>query len=136
MPNTENISTMLVHVGGDLLKFVTSRQELQSRLDIVRTAWNMSLHTKADRQLKLKRFLRKQKSVAPNKEALKGLESEIKRIIKQKIKTYPDFKDEIVNAEALEKTKNEYEIKAYFKDKEKEKEEMKKLSLYVFLKIK
>jgi hypothetical protein len=113
---------MLVHVGGDLLKFVTSRQELQSRLDIVRTAWNMSLHTKADRQLKLKRFLRKQKSVAPNKEALKGLESEIKRIIKQKIKTYPDFKDEIVNAEALEKTKNEYEIKAYFKDKEKEKE--------------
>jgi len=118
MSNNENVSEMLVHVGGDLLKSVHSLQEMQARLDIVKTAWNMSLNTRADRKVKLKQFLKKQREFAPSKEALKNLESEIKKIMKQKILLYPEIDNGITNAEAIEKTKNEYEIKAHFKDKE------------------
>jgi len=111
-----NVSEMLVHIAGDLLTFANSQQELQSRLDIVRTAWNMSLNTRNDRRLELKRFIRKQKGVAPSKEALKGLESELKRIMKEKVSAYPDIDREIVKAEAIEKENGDYEIKAYFEE--------------------
>jgi len=114
-----NLSEMLVNVGGELLTSVNSRQEIQSRLDIIITAWNMSLSSREDRKVKLKRFIRKQKGVAPSKEALKGLEAEIKRMIKQKISLYPDIDDEVVRAEAIEKGDDDFEIKAYFQDKEK-----------------
>ena len=105
MTLNENISQMLVDISGDLLQSVTHQRELQSRLDIVVTAWNMSLHSKLDRPLKLKRFLRKQKGFAPSKEALKGLEAEIKKIIKHKDNLYPDFDTELVRAEAIQQTK-------------------------------
>jgi hypothetical protein len=117
MSNNENISEMLVHVAGDLLKSVHSLQEMQARLDIVKTAWNMSLNTRADRKVKLKKFLKKQRKFAPNKEALKSLEAEIKRIMKQKTDLYPEVDNEITNAEAIEKAEGEYEVKAYFEDK-------------------
>tara|TARA_R110001592_G_scaffold238227_2_gene497742 strand:+ start:33056 stop:33751 length:696 start_codon:yes stop_codon:yes gene_type:complete len=47
---------MLVDISGDLFESVSNHQEMQSRLDIVVTAWNMTLDSRADRQLKLKRF--------------------------------------------------------------------------------
>jgi len=120
MPDNENISQMLVDISDDLLQSVDNKKEMQSRLDIIVTAWNMSLHPRVDRQLKLKRFIRKQKSFAPSKEALKSLESEIKKIIKHKINLYPDTDTELVRAEAVEQTSDSYEIKVYFKDKEEE----------------
>jgi len=113
---------MLVHVGGDLLKFVNSQQEMQARLDIVKTAWNMSLNSRADTKVELKRFIKKQRKLAPSNEALKGLELEIKRIIKQKNLLYPEINSEVVNAEAIEKEKDDYEIKAYFKAKDETKD--------------
>ena len=61
MLDNQNVSQMLVDIGGDLLQSVTNHQEMQSRLDIVVTAWNMTLDPRVDRQLKLKRFLRKQR---------------------------------------------------------------------------
>ncbi len=120
MSNNENVSEMLVHVAGDLLKSVHSLQEMQARLDIVKTAWNMSLNTRADRKVKLQQFLKKQREFAPNKEALKNLESEIKKIMKQKMLLYPEINNGVTNAEAIEKSKDEYEVKAYFKDKDLE----------------
>lgn len=118
MSKNENVSEMLVHVGGDLLKCATSLQEMQARLGIVKTAWNMSLISRADRKAELKSFIKKQKEFAPNKEALKGLEAEIKQVIKQKNRLYPDIDSEVVNAEAIEKGRGDYEIKAYFKSKD------------------
>jgi len=118
MSNNTNISEMLVNVGGDLLKSVNSLQEMQARLDIVKTAWNMSLNSRADRKIKLKQFLNKQKQFAPNKEALKNLESDIKSIMKQKIILYPEIESGVVKIEVIENAKGEYEINAHFKDKE------------------
>lgn len=120
MSENENISQMLVDISGDLLQAIDNKQEMQSRLDIVVTAWNMSLHPKIDRPVKLKRFLRKQKGAAPNKEVLKSLEAEIKKIIKHKDNLYPDTDTELVRAEAIQQTKETYEIKVFFKDKEEE----------------
>ena len=117
--NEMNFSEMLINVGGELLTSVNSRQEIQSRLDIIIIAWNMSLSSREDRKSELKRFIRKQKGVAPSKEALKALEAEIKRMIKQKISLYPEVDDKIVRAEALAKGDNDFEIKVYFQDKEK-----------------
>jgi len=120
MSDNENISQMLVDISGDLLQSVENKQEMQSRLDIIVTAWNMSLHSRADRPLKLKRFIRKQKGLAPSKEALKELESAIKKVIKHKLNLYPDVDTELVKAEANEQANNTYEIKVHFKDKEEE----------------
>ena len=120
MSDNENISQMLVDISGDLLQAIDNKQEMQSRLDIVVTAWNMSLQPKIDRPVKLKRFLRKQKGAAPSKEVLKSLEAEIKKIIKHKDNLYPDANTELVRAEAIQQTKETYEIKVFFKDKEEE----------------
>lgn len=120
MSENQNISQMLVDISGDLLQSIDNKQEMQSRLDIVVTAWNMSLHPKIDRPVKLKRFLRKQKSAAPNKEVLKSLEAEIKKIIKHKDNLYPDTNTELVRAEAIQQTKESYQINVFFKDKEEE----------------
>tara|TARA_B100001063_G_C16500833_1_gene421957 strand:+ start:118 stop:546 length:429 start_codon:yes stop_codon:yes gene_type:complete len=120
MSDNQNISQMLVDISGDLLQSVGNKQEMQSRLDIVIVAWNMSLHSRLDRPLKLKRFLRKQKGQAPSKEALKALESEIKKIIKHKDNLYPDACTELVRAEAVQQTNESYEIKVFFKDKDEE----------------
>lgn len=120
MSDTENYSQMLVDISGDLLQSVSSPREMQSRADMLVTGWNMSLLPSADRALKMKRFLRKLKGTAPSKEALKGLEAEIKKVIKHKMNLYPNVMTELVRAEAIEQTKGNFEIKAYFKDKEEE----------------
>ena len=120
MSDNENISQMLVDVSDDLLQSASNKQEMQSRVDIVVTGWNMSLHSRIDRPLKLKRFIRKQKGMAPSKDALKGLEAEIKKVLKHKLNLYPDVTTELVRAEAIEHAHGSYEIKAYFKDKDEE----------------
>jgi|GEM_PF-6835423 len=120
MSDNENISQMLVDISGDLLQSVENKQEMQSRLDILVTAWNLSLHSRTDRPLKLKRFIRKQKDSAPSKEALKELEAAIKKVIKHKLNLYPDIDAELVKAETIEQANDTYEIKVHFKDKEEE----------------
>lgn len=120
MPITENFSQMLVDISGDLLQSVPNQREMQSRVDMVVMAWNMSLHSRAERQLKMKRFLRKLKGTAPSKEALKGLETEIKKVIKHKLNLYPENYTELVRAEVLKHAQDNYELKVYFKDKEEE----------------
>ena len=120
MSDNENISQMLVDISDDLLQSVDNKQEMQSRLDILVTAWNMSLHSRADRPLKLKRFIRKQKSSAPSKEALKELEAAIKKAMKHKLNLYPNVDTELVRAETVEQSNDTYEIKVHFKDKKEE----------------
>lgn len=128
MSKNQNLSEMIVKVAGDFLKNAKSQPDMQARVDIVKTAWNMSLLSKLDRQLKLKRLIKKQKNNAPSKEALNMFEAEIKRIILEKIKHYPDVSDEILRTEVIEKeaikvneqaeskAEVEYDIKAFFKD--------------------
>ncbi len=118
MSATTNFSQMLIDISGDLLESVPNSREMQSRVDMVVMGWNMSLLSKAERQLKMKRFLRKLKGTAPSKEALKGLEQEIKKVVKHKLNLYPDNDTELLRAEVLEHSQGNHELKVYFKDKE------------------
>jgi len=115
MLNDSKVSEMLIKVGGNLLQVVDNQQEMQAHLDLIVTAWNIAIHKPDRRRAKLKRFIKKQKKYAPNPEVLQGLEWEIRRIIMQKDLNYPEINSRVVKAEALEKGKNDYIIRAYFK---------------------
>jgi len=104
----------MISVSGDLLKQVSSVEEMQVHLDIVKHAWNISLYSEKKRKAKLKKFIESQKSYAPDEESLLGLEWEYKRIMKQKDKLYSSIKQKIVVAEAIEMGKDDYIIRAYF----------------------
>ncbi len=114
MSKDKKVSEMLINVGGGLLHVVNNQQEMQAHLDLVKTAWNMAINPQAKRQTELKRFIKKQKKYAPGIEALKGLEWEIRRIMKQKDRLYPEINSKVVLAEAIEKGKDDYTIRAYF----------------------
>ena len=113
---SKKISVMLIEVGGDLLSTVTSVEEMQAHLELVKTAWNMSLNTAADRKKLLKAFIKKQKRYAPSEAALKGLEWEIRRIKKQKDNLFPDIKNKVAIAEAIDNGNDNYVIRAYFEE--------------------
>lgn len=119
MLNDKKVSEMLIDVGGDLLQVVNNQKEMQTHLDLVKTAWNMATNSQAVRKTKLKRFIKKQKKYAPSIEALKGLEWEIRRIMKQKDRLYPEINHKVVIAEAIEKGKDDYVIRAYFEINDK-----------------
>lgn len=110
----EKVSEMLIAVGGDLLKSVDSLEEMQAHLDLVRAAWNMSLSSGKKRNGRLKRFIESQRSRAPSIEALEGLEWEFRRIMKQKDRLFPAVKKKVEIATAIETSKDNYIIRAYF----------------------
>ncbi len=114
----QKVSEMMIAVGGDLLKQAGSLDEMQAHLEMVKHAWNISLYSEKKKKGKLKKFIESQKPYAPSKEDLLGLEWEYKRIMKQKEKLYPSVKSKIVIAEAVEKGKDDYVIRAYFTGKE------------------
>ncbi len=118
---TTNFSSLLMNMGGSFLEQASSPQELQSRLDMVVTAWNLSLQDKTDRQQQLKRLIRKQKGNAPSKDAWKALETQIKSLIKRKLERYPGENTELVRAEAVFKGQSSYDIQVYFKDEAEQK---------------
>ena len=108
------VSQMLVNVSGDLLEVTTNLMEMQAHLDIVKTAWNISVKTPEQRKIDIKRLIKKQKKYAPSPEALQGYEWEIRRIIKQKDRLYPSVKHKVIVAEAISKSGDDYIIRAYF----------------------
>lgn len=119
MLNDKKVSEMLIDVGGDLLQVVNNQQEMQVHLDLVKIAWNMATYPLSNRKTELKRFIKKRRKYAPSIEALKGLEWEMRRIMKQKDRLYPEINHKVVIAEAIEKGKDDYVIRAYFEVNDK-----------------
>ena len=114
MPTDNKISEMLIAVSGELLQSVDSQQEMQAHLDLVKTAWNMATESGDKRKQELKRFMSMQERYAPSAEALKTLEWEMRKIMKQKDRLFPEVNNKVVIAEAVEIDKNDYIIRAYF----------------------
>ena len=110
----KKVSEMIIDVSGDLFQVVDSKEEMQAHLDLVSAAWNMALFSQSERKSKLKKFLKKQQKYAPSIEALKGLEWEMRRVMKQKDRLFPEVNNKIVVAEAVETGVDEYIIRAYF----------------------
>jgi len=107
------VSEMIIAVAGDVLQRPDSKEEMEAHLEIVICAWNMSLYSANKRKIKLNKFIESQKPYAPNSEALKGLEWEIRRIMKQKNTLYPKVKKKIEFAEVIETGEDNYIIRAY-----------------------
>ncbi len=105
---------MIIDVGGNLLSTVESQEEMQAHLDLVSTAWNIAINSPSQRKKALKAFIKKQKKNAPSVEALKGLEWELRRIMKQKDILFPQIRNKIAKAEAIERGHDDYIIRAYF----------------------
>ncbi len=110
----KKVSEMLIAVSGDLLKSVDNLEEMQAHLDLVKTAWNMSLSSGKKRNGRLKKFIESQRSRAPSTEALEGLEWEFRRMMQQKDKLFPTVKKKVEFATAIEEDTNDYIIRAYF----------------------
>lgn len=110
------VSEMMIEVSGDLLKTPANLEEMQAHVELVKRAWNMSLYSNNKRKSKLKRFIDSQTSYAPSVEALKGLEWQFRRIIKQKDTLFPKIRRRIEFAEAIEENKDNYVVRAYFTD--------------------
>jgi hypothetical protein len=110
----KKISEMLIAISGDLLKTPDNLMEMQAHLDLARHAWNLALLTKKQEKQELQKFLKKQEPYAPSKEALSGLEWEYRRIINRKRKLFPEVLSEIKHAEAVETSKDNYIIRAFF----------------------
>ena len=110
----KKISEMLIAISGDLLQTPDSVMEMQAHLDIATHAWNLSILPEENEKNELQMFLKKQEPNAPSAEALKGLEWEYRRIIKQKRKMFPEVLKEIKHAEAVETSKDNYIIRALF----------------------
>lgn len=108
------VSEMILAVGDDLLRHVASVEEMQVRLHLVVTAWNMSLYPKEKRKRMMKRFIDAQRPHAPGPDALQALEWEIRRILQQKERLFPTFKERIAFAEALQTDNDKYLVRAYF----------------------
>lgn len=112
----EKVSEMMIEVSGGLLTEVDNFEEMQAHTELIKHAWNMSLYSKNKRKAKLKQFIKSQEPYAPNREALLGLEWEYKRIMKRKDSLYPSVRQKIIIAEAIEKGKDDYLLRAYFMD--------------------
>jgi len=110
----EKVSEMLIAVGGDLLENVNNLEEMQAHLDLVKTAWNMSLCSGKKRNGRLHKFIESQRPYAPSIEALEGLERMFMRIMKQKDELFPAIKKKVEFATAIETSKDNYIIRAYF----------------------
>ena len=108
------VSEMLIAISGDLLQTPDSLIEMQAHLDIAAHAWNLSILPKDKEKRELQKFLREQAPYAPSPEELEGLKWVYKRIIKQKRKLYPENTSKIRHAEAVETSKDNYIIRAYF----------------------
>jgi hypothetical protein len=117
MSEEQKISAMMIGIASELLKTPESQEEMQAHLDLVRTAWNIAIKSDMVRKREIKAFIKKQKKYAPSKEALKGLGWEIRRVIKQKDKLYPDVNNRIITAEAVHEGGVGYVIRAYFAEK-------------------
>ena len=88
--------------------------EMQAHLDLASHAWNLAILPEEIEKQELQAFLKKQAPYAPSAAALKGLEGEYKRIIKQKRELFPEVLSEIKHAEAVETSKDDYIIRALF----------------------
>ena len=110
----KKVSEMLIAISGDLLKTPDSLPEMQARLDIAAHAWNLSILPREKTKYELKKFIKEQEPYAPSPEQLSELASEYKCIIDLKRKLFPEVSNEIKFAEAVETSKDDYIIRAYF----------------------
>lgn len=99
-PKQKKVSEMLLDVAGDFLAMgenITQKQEL---LNAAASAWNIACLKGDKRQQAIKKFMKEYKKLNPTftKDDFKDEEENLRLLIRQKDKLYPDVNIQIINA--------------------------------------
>lgn len=100
----KKISEMVGDFAGDYISLGDDIQEMQQYLHAAVSAWNIACLDKRDRVRLIKSYMKNYRKMNPeqNKRVYKGVEDDLRLLIKQKIKLYPDVEVQIVDAKIEE----------------------------------
>ena len=107
-------SAALISVGGHLVETADSLDELKVRLFVIASAWNMAVESKSCSNELLKAFLNERQSDAPDASSIDELEFQIRRVMREKRRSYPDITKRIIMTDAIERADNDYLVRASF----------------------
>jgi hypothetical protein len=99
-PEKIRISEMLINVAGDYVAMGEDIADKQELLNAAVSAWNIACLKSDKRQEAINKFMKEYKKLNPlfSRNDFKDEEENIKLLIKQKDKRYPEVKVQIVNA--------------------------------------
>ena len=94
------ISEMLLKVAGSFIHMGENIEQKQERLNCAASAWNIACLKQENRDSAIKKYVDEYKGLNPTftENDFKNEESDLQLLIKQKIKLYPDFRKQILNA--------------------------------------
>ncbi len=99
-PKQKKVSEMLLDVAGAFLAMGENITEKQELLNAAASAWNIACLKGDKRQQAIKKFMKEYKKLNPTftKDHFKDEEENLRLLIRQKDKLYPDVNIQIVNA--------------------------------------
>jgi hypothetical protein len=103
------ISEMIIAFSGDYISMGNTIEEKHSYLNAACTAWNISILPKHERKKEISNYINEYKRLNPHVSDQSNLRHDIEKLIKQKIRMFPDVKKRIYNAEII-KNGDEYSI--------------------------
>jgi len=95
---------MISDFAGDYISLGDDIQEMQQYLHAAVSAWNIACLDKRDRVRLIKSYMQNYRKMNSdqNKKVYKGVEADLRLLIKQKIKLYPDVDVQVVDAQIEE----------------------------------
>jgi hypothetical protein len=104
------ISEMIMEYAGNFILDGDDEFEKQQRLNTAASAWNFACLNATERERSIKKYLKECKKLNPEygKKDLKEIKSVLKDLIAAKIRTYPDIKVQILNAQLKEDSGKAY----------------------------
>jgi len=97
----KKISEMISDFAGDYISLGDDIQEMQQYLHAAVSAWNTACLNKRDRVRLIKSYMQNYRKMNPdqNKKVYKGVEDDLRLLIRQKIKLYPDVDVQVLDAQ-------------------------------------
>lgn len=99
------ISELIMNYAGDFILDGEDEFEKQQRLNTAVSAWNFACFDESEQNNFMKKYLKECKRLNPgyNKKDLQEIKIDLKRLIKLKIKKYPEIRVQVFNAQLVEK---------------------------------
>jgi len=97
----EKMSEMVLKFARKYLNLGEDMEHKQQLLNSAVSAWNIACLTEQNRENAIKKYLDGWKRLNPThrKEMLKGVEEDLRLLIKRKLELYPEIHKQIVNAQ-------------------------------------
>lgn len=98
------VSEMLMDVARDYIAMGDDLEEKQQLLNGAASAWNIACLKQKERERSIKKYIRKYKKMNPHqtKQDYPDAEEDLKLLIKEKDRLYPDVKVQVAHAEVKE----------------------------------